>query len=251
MTDLRVVVVGASTGLGRCVGIGLAQRGARVALLARREELIRDAAAEAGAGTLAVRCDATDEASCRSAIEEAAGGLGGIDAVVYSAGVGELRRIEELDGETWHRVFDTNVVGAWRVTAAALPHLVASNGSIAYFTSVSASMTSPWPGLASYTVTKAALDKLVEAWRAEHPEVGFTRLIVGECGGGPGEGMSQFTANWDQDLALEMFPTWSSRGLLTEKLMDVEHFVEAVAGVLRCGATACIPTVALTPRRPI
>lgn len=251
MSDLRVVVVGASTGLGRCVGIGLAQRGADVALLARREQLIVDAAKEAGPGTLAIQCDATDPESCNAAIAEAARGLGGIDAVVYSAGIGELRRIEHLDAATWHRVFDTNVVGAWQVTAAALPHLVESAGTIAYFTSVSASLTSPWPGLASYTVTKAALDKLVEAWRAEHPEVGFTRLIIGECGGGPGEGVSQFTSNWDPDLAMELYPTWVARGLLTEKLMDVEHFVDAVVSVLRCGATASIPTVALTPRRPI
>lgn len=251
MTDLRAVVVGASSGLGRCLGIGLAQRGAKVALLSRREAMIASAAEEAGNGAVAIPCDATDAASCAAGIERAADRLGGIDAVVYAAGVGALRRIEDLDAETWHDVFDTNVVGAWQVTAASLPHLVKSQGTIAYFTSVSASMTAPWPGLASYTVTKAALDKLVEAWRAEHPDVGFTRLIVGECGGGPGEGTSQFTAHWDPDLAMELYPAWVSRGLLTEKLMDVEHFVDAVVNVLRCGATTCIPTVALTPRRPI
>jgi NAD(P)-dependent dehydrogenase (short-subunit alcohol dehydrogenase family) len=248
---IRVVVVGASSGLGRCLGIGLAQRGAEVALLARREELIVEAAKEAGVGTLAVTCDVTDAASCRAAIAEAARGLGGIDAVVYAAGIGELRRIEDLDSETWHRVFDTNVVGAWQVTAAALPHLAASSGTIAYLSSVSASLTAPWPGLASYTVTKAALEKLVEAWRAEHPDVGFTRLIVGECAGGSGDGMSQFTASWDADLATELFATWASRALLSDKLMDIEHFVDAVAGVLRCGATTTLPTVAITSRRPI
>ena len=47
-------------------------------------------------------------------------------------------------------------------------------------TSVSAVADRPrGPGLASYTVTKAALDKLVDAWRAEHHEIGFTRLVGG------------------------------------------------------------------------
>lgn len=251
MTDLRAVVVGASSGLGRCLGIGLAKRGADVVLMARRSEQLTDAAKEAGPGTAAITCDVTDEARCRAAIDEAADVLGGIDAVVVAAGIGELRRIEELDAATWHRVFGTNVVGASLVTTAALPHLQASNGMVAYLTSVSASLTSPWPGLASYTVSKAALDKLVEAWRAEHPEVGFTRLTVGECGGGEGDAMSQFTASWDADLAGELFPIWMARGLLTDKLMDVEHFIDAVDGVLRCGPSACIPTVAITPRRPI
>jgi NAD(P)-dependent dehydrogenase (short-subunit alcohol dehydrogenase family) len=193
----------------------------------------------------------TDEASGRSAIGQAAERLGGIDAVIISAGIGELRRIEELDAATWQRVFATNVVGASLITAAALPHLKESGGMVAFLSSVSASLTAPWPGLASYTVTKAALDKLVEAWRAEHPEVGFTRLIIGECAGGEGEGISQLTASWDMELAGELFPAWTARGLLTDKLIDVDHLVGAVDALVRFGSSASVPTLAITPRRPI
>jgi NAD(P)-dependent dehydrogenase (short-subunit alcohol dehydrogenase family) len=246
---LRVVVVGASTGLGRCIGIGLAGRGAHVALLARTEELLEDAAAEAGGGAIAIICDVTDEVACRAAVSRAAEVLGGIDAVVYAPGIGELRRIEDIDAEAWHRAFATNVVGASTVTAAALPHLRESTGMIAYLTSLSASMTSPWPGLASYTVTKAALDKLVDAWRAEHPEIGFTRLIVGECSGGEGPATSQFAAAWDRELAGELYPEWRARGLLSDKLMDIDHLVAALDAILRCGATATVPVLAVTPRR--
>ena len=89
---MRTVVVGASSGLGRCIGVGLARRGARVALLARRRDHLVDAAAEAGAGTLAITCDVTDEASSRAAIAEAATGLGGIDALVYATGAGPPQR---------------------------------------------------------------------------------------------------------------------------------------------------------------
>lgn len=248
---MRTVVVGASSGLGRCLGIGLAQRGARVALLARRAELLDSAVAEAGPGSVAVCCDVTDDASCQAAVARVADELGGIDAIIYATGMGVLAPIEEVDGATWERVFATNVVGANRLIALALPHLQVSSGSVACLSSVSASLTAPWPGLASYTVTKAALDKLVEAWRAEHPDVGFTRIIVGECAGGEGDGTSQLTSEWDVELTMAMFPVWSERGLITDKLMDVEHFVSAVDAVLRCGATATIPTVAITPRRPI
>ncbi|HWS46122.1 MAG TPA: SDR family NAD(P)-dependent oxidoreductase, partial [Acidimicrobiia bacterium] len=78
---MRTVVVGASSGLGRSIGIGLAQRGARVALLARRRERLDVATQEAGAGSLAIPCDVVDPAACASAIAEAADGLGGIDAL--------------------------------------------------------------------------------------------------------------------------------------------------------------------------
>jgi NAD(P)-dependent dehydrogenase (short-subunit alcohol dehydrogenase family) len=247
---MRVVVVGASTGLGRCIGIGLAKRGADVALLARREDLLVDAAKEAGPRTLAIRCDVTDEASCRDSVAEAAAGLGGIDAVVYAPGIGVLRRIEDLRPADWRRTFETNVIGATNFTVAALPHLAASRGVAAYLSSVSASLTPPWPGLAAYTVTKAALDKLVEAWRAEHPHVGFTRVTVGDCGGGEGIAQSQFIAEFDPDLLMELYPVWQARGLLSGTLMDVEHLVEAVHAVISFGASANIPSITLTPRRP-
>ena len=75
----RTVVVGASSGLGRCIGVGLAQRGGQIALLARRRARIEAAAEEADSGAVAIECDVTDEASCRSAFDQAAEVLGGID----------------------------------------------------------------------------------------------------------------------------------------------------------------------------
>lgn len=247
---MRVVVVGASSGLGRCIGIGLAQRGAQVALLARRHERLIDAAKEIGDGAVAVPCDVTDEESCRDAIDESARELGGIDAVVYATGIGPLSRIEELDGATWRRAFDTNVVGAALITSAALPHLQASRGAAAYLSSVSSSLTPPWPGLAAYLVSKAALDKMVEAWRIEHPEVGFTRVTVGDCAGGEGESMTQFANDWNTDLAVEMGPIWMQRGHMNGGLIEVDELVQLVHDVLRHGATVSIPSVTITPRAP-
>src|SRR5579884_1764305 len=69
---VRVVVVGASSGLGRCLSVGLARRGARVALLARRRDRLERAAEEAGHGALAVECDVTSPVSAASAVAGAA-----------------------------------------------------------------------------------------------------------------------------------------------------------------------------------
>jgi NAD(P)-dependent dehydrogenase (short-subunit alcohol dehydrogenase family) len=245
---VRTVVVGASSGLGRCIAVGLAQRGAHVALLARRKERLEDAANDAGGDAVAIACDVTDEASCRDAIAQAAAALGGIDALVYAPGVGPLARLVDTDADTWRHVFDTNVIGAALITTAAIEHLSASHGVAAYLSSVSASMTPPWPGLGAYAVSKAALDKLVEAWRAEHPHVGFTRVVVGDCGGGEGDAMSEFPATWDADLAGELFPIWVERKYLAGTLMDVEHLVEVVNAVLRGGATMSIPSITVAPR---
>ena len=245
---MRTVVVGASSGLGRCIGIGLARRGARVALLARRRELLDDAATDAGPETLAIECDVTDEASCRSAIAEAAQGLGGLDALVYAPGIGPLARLADTDAATWRRVFDTNVTGAALVTSAAIRDLTASAGVAAYLSSVSASLTPPWPGLGAYAVSKAALDKLVEAWRAEHPQVGFTRVVVGDCAGGEGDAQTQFATGWDLDLAAELYPVWSARNYLSGALIRVDELVAVVDAVRRGGATLSIPSVTVAPR---
>jgi NAD(P)-dependent dehydrogenase (short-subunit alcohol dehydrogenase family) len=247
---MRTVVVGASSGLGRSIGVGLAQRGAQVALLARRHDRLVEAAEEAGAGTLAVACDVTDEGSCESAIAKAAAGLGGIDALVYATGVGTLRRLTDLDAAAWRHAFDTNVIGASLVTKAALPHLTESSGAAAYLSSVSASQTAPWPGLGAYVVSKAALDKLVEAWRAEHPAVGFTRVVVGDCAGGEGPSMTEFASAWDQELAAELFPTWLSRNYITGTLLPVDELIRVVEAVLRSGANTIIPSVIVAPRPP-
>ncbi len=99
-------------------------------------------------------------------------------------------------------------------------------------------------------MSKAALNKLVEAWRAEHPRVGFTRVTVGDCAGGEGDAMTQFTFSWDQDLVAELAETWVARNLITGTLLEVDELVSVIDNILRCGPSADIPTVAVLPRPP-
>lgn len=245
---MRTVVVGASSGLGRCIGIGLAQRGVQVALMARRRERLDRAVREAGSGAIAIGCDVTDADSCHAAITAAATELGGIDALVYAPAIGPLARLVDIDADTWRRAFDTNVIGAAMVTAAAIPHLSAAEGRAVYLSSVSASGTPPWPGLGAYVVSKAALDKLVEAWRAEHATIGFTRLVVGDCGGGTGDSQTGFTQGWDPALAAELVPIWLQRGLVSGALIDVDDLVDVVDAILRTGPTVSLPSVTVAPR---
>ncbi|MEM6108421.1 SDR family oxidoreductase [Mycobacterium sp. 050272] len=237
------MVVGASSGLGRCIGIGLAQRGDRVALLARRRERLDTAAKEAGSGAIAVECDITDQASCRSAIGAVADAFGGIDNIVYTPAISPLVRMVDTDAQTWRRIFDTNVVGASLVTAAAMTHLTESAGKVVYLSSDAGPYGPPWPGLGAYGVSKAALERLVEAWRSEHPDVGFTNLIVGECAGGEGEAATGMNAGWDMDLTMQAYPLWVSRGCMPGKLMPVEDLIDVVHTILRTNSSTSMPLV--------
>lgn len=248
-SSLRTVVVGASSGLGRSIGTGLAHRGHSVALLARREDRIKEAAEECGRGALAIRCDVTDGSSCSQAIERAAREFGGIDAVVYAAGIGPLRRLVDVDAAMWREVLDTNVIGASLVTAAAVPYLAESSGTAVYLSSISGSLTPPWPGLGAYVVSKAALERLIEAWRAEQPGIGFTRLVVGECAGGDGPSMTEFSAGWDPELAAEMATIWFDRNYMSGSLLAVEELVHAVDVVMRYDAGTSVPSITVAPRQ--
>lgn len=226
----------------------MARRGARTALLARRRGRLELAAREAGSGALAIECDVTDPQSCRSAIAAAAAAFGGIDALVYTPAVGPLASLVDTDAHTWRQVFDTNVIGAALVTTAALPHLEAAQGTAVYLSSVSASVTPPWPGLGAYAVSKAALDKLVEAWRGEHPAIGFTRLVVGDCAGGEGDSGTGFADRWDPQLAADLIPQWLSRRYMNGQLIDPDELVAVVDAIARGGATLSVPSVTVAPR---
>lgn len=247
---MKVAVVGASSGLGRAVALGLGERGHEIALLARREDRLARAVQESSGTAHAVRCDVTDEEQCHDAVTEAVERLGGLDALVYSTGVGTLGRLSELGADAWTHSFATNVTGAAIATRAALPHLRASDGCAIYFSTVSASMTPVWPGLGAYITSKAALDKMVEAWRAEHPDVGFTRLIVGDCGGGEGDSAIGFTDGWDRELLSELGLSWYERGYVAGALLDVAELTTAVENVAAMGNTAVVPSIAVLPRVP-
>jgi hypothetical protein len=88
----------------------------------------------------------------------------------------------------------------------------------------------------------------VQAWRAEHPEIGFTCLVVGDCGGGEGDAMTGFADEWDHELAAELLPVWLERSYMTGALIDVDELVGAVDAVLRSGASLSMPSVIVAPR---
>jgi NAD(P)-dependent dehydrogenase (short-subunit alcohol dehydrogenase family) len=196
----RILVVGASTGIGRVVAHLLSEEGARVAFAARRVELCRKEARQAVTEAIALRCDVSDPDLCEAVVRETAEQLGGLDDVVYCAGFIALVALADADATWWRRAFDTNVMGASLVTRAALPYLQRSQGTVSYLSSVS-SHTGPWPGIGVYTSTKAALNRMIETWRSEHPDLGFARISVGPTAEGANtverhEGSVAQSARW-------------------------------------------------------
>jgi NAD(P)-dependent dehydrogenase (short-subunit alcohol dehydrogenase family) len=246
---MRLIVLGASSGLGRSLGVSLAQGGKNdVALLARREDRLAGTVEEAGSTSFALSCDVTDEDSCTKAIGTAVERLGGLDGLIYTVGIGPMGHIQDIDAANWRKAFDTNVVGAAVATSAALPHLQASNGHAIYLSSISASDSKPWPGLGAYLTSKAALDKMIDAFRVEHPAINFTRVVMGDCAGGPGDSVTGFADAWDPELAMEMVTLWMNKGLVAGQLVPVEELVRVVELIISSDPVTSIPSIVLTPK---
>ena len=156
---LKAIVTGGASGIGAATAKLLQERGADVAVL--------DLNPDQAAGVKAIRCDVSDDASVRRAVDEAAEQLGGIDVVANNAGVGAQGTIEANDDDEWHLVFDVNVLGMVRVSRAALPYLRRS-GHAAIVNTCSVAATAGLPQRALYSATKGAVLSLTLAMAADH-----------------------------------------------------------------------------------
>lgn len=127
------VVVGAGSGLGRAVAMGLARQGANIVAAdfdgprmdRTVEDVLRLGTAEAA---IALATDVRSDASVRSLVRDSVKAMGRVDVVVNAAGVVLRGRLEKISGEDWTWVLETNLVGAVRTSTAFLP-LMTARGS--------------------------------------------------------------------------------------------------------------------------
>jgi len=117
-------------------------------------------------------------------------------------------------------------------------------GTAVYLSSISASLTPPWPLAGGYITTKAALDKMIEAWRYEHPDIGFTRVVVGDCAGGEGHSKTEFIAGVDMALFGAAYQDWIRRGYVAVG----SYIVTARVNDGRGGTTTCSVEIRVASR---
>ncbi|HEY2575541.1 MAG TPA: SDR family oxidoreductase [Streptosporangiaceae bacterium] len=177
---LAAVVTGGASGIGLATARLLAARGARVAVLDRDTAALADLPVRGGAGAqhlghgvtlLGIAADVTDDTGVRRAVGEAAETLGGIDVLVNNAGIGAIGSVEENDDDEWQHVLDVNVLGAVRVSRAALPWLrraAAARGQAAIVNTCSIVATAGLPQRALYSASKGAIYSLTLAMAADH-----------------------------------------------------------------------------------
>ena len=170
-TGRRVLVIGGTRGIGRATVAAFLEAGARVAVNGRTEQSTAAGMSALGNGKgwedrlLAAPGDIATMAGCAAAVATAAAGLGGLDVLVNSAGVGGSGRIEDVDEAAWDRMLDINLKGTFFCIRAALPALRASGGNIVNVASDAGLIGER--GLAVYGASKGGVVNMTRAMALE------------------------------------------------------------------------------------
>lgn len=163
---LRVLITGATSGVGEATAKLFAKRGARVALLGRRSAELQRVAAEIDAGAHTVVADVSDAGVVKNAVRSAIHVLGGLDVAVNAAGVAGHVALEDLTEDHWHEVLETNLSGTFYVAREAALHMRRHGGGA--IVNVASDLAAIGvPGLVHYCAAKAGVVGLTRALALE------------------------------------------------------------------------------------
>lgn len=202
LKNSRVLVTGASSGIGFAAAVELAKNGANLVVVARREERLQKLAqqiAEIGGAVECVAGDITEPAVQQRAIDAARSKLGGLDILVNNAGVGAMGLFADADPSRVRRVMEVNFFALVEMTRRALPLL--KEGRRPMVVNVSSILGHRGvPHSSEYSASKFAVQGFSESIRAEFTRLGIDVLVVS-----PGTTDTEF---FDRVLERTAEPNW-------------------------------------------
>lgn len=239
----RVLVTGASSGIGAAVCRSVVGCGGSVAMLARRKERLVELQGELGKGAVAVPCDVTDLDALRRAVDEAAGALDGLDGVVTVAGKSMVGTIATGSPERWHELLQLNLLGPLATIRFVVDHF-AAEGRRDVIVVGSAGALTPMAGVGIYAATKRGLRAAFDALRLELSPAGVNVSIVM-----PGmfdtEGLTMDGVVFDGDIPAPDAPVFAGDGVPG----SADELAEAIAFMISRPDGFCINEMVVRPTR--
>jgi NAD(P)-dependent dehydrogenase (short-subunit alcohol dehydrogenase family) len=209
LTDRRILITGAASGIGRATALRLLAEGARVVAADVAEEGLKETLALADSDRLTMRIlDVADEHSVNAVVDAAVTELGGLDALVNAAAILRGSHTHDCSLELWNRIIGVNLTGTFLMTRAALPALLGSgSGVVVNFSSTAAFFAHPF--MAAYSASKGGIFSFTHSIAQEYAKQGLRAVNV--VPGGISSGItdnigSLMPEDTDWDLFLKLTP---------------------------------------------
>lgn len=211
----RILITGASQGIGRATAVVAAKRGAKVLAAARSEELLRELEKEvrAAGGTIeTVVADVCSPEDRQKMVEAAKKHFGGLDVLINNAGIGATGHLVEAQPERLRKIFEVNVFGLAETSRVFIPMLKDGvKPAIVNISSIAGKRGIP--GRSEYSASKFAVQGLSEALRGELCKDGIDVLIVN-----PGLTQTNFSKNMLEQKARVQLD--HMRGMTSEQVAE-------------------------------
>ncbi len=222
LSNKVVIVTGASSGIGLATARLLAKQGAKLVLAARSKDKL-DALAKELPGSISIQADMTSVPQIKAMVRQAVEHFGRIDMLINNAGQGYDAPIEEINLETYHRIFDLDVVGPLAAMQEVVP-LMRKQGGGAIVNVSSATALASWPNMGAYSSLKRAL---VGISLTAREELRKDKIVVSVIY--PYATATNFEANTIKDSV----PAWD--GELPQKEDTAEHVAERILYAITSG----------------
>ncbi|MEV0228142.1 SDR family oxidoreductase [Nonomuraea sp. NPDC050786] len=209
LTDRRILITGAGSGIARATTLRLLAEGARVVAADISAAALNETAELAGNDRLTVSTvDISSEDSVNSLVSEAAAELGGLDALINAAAILRGAHTHECSLELWNRVIGTNLTGTFLMTRAALPYLLESGrGVVVNFSSTAAFFAHPF--MAAYSASKGGIFSFTHSIASEYGKRGLraVNVVPGGISSGITDNIGHLVPeDTDWDLFLKLTP---------------------------------------------
>ena len=171
------LVTGGGTGIGKAIAKAMLAEGAKVIIVGRKEEILKEAQAELGSDTEMMTCDVTQEEQVKKVYENIMSNHGKIDILINNAGMAAKAKSYEMSYDLWKKVVDVNLNGAFLCAREAMKIMVnQKSGRIINIGSISGQMSRPEN--APYTATKFAIEGLTRALALDGRDHGVAVSVI-------------------------------------------------------------------------
>ena len=171
------LVTGGGTGIGKAIAQAMHKEGAKIIIVGRKEEILKQAQAELGSDVEMMTCDVTQEDQVKKVYENIMSNHGKIDILINNAGMAAKAKSYEMSYDLWKKVVDVNLNGAFLCAREAMKIMVnQKSGRIINIGSISGQMSRPEN--APYTATKFAIEGLTRALALDGRDHGVAVSVI-------------------------------------------------------------------------